>query len=135
MPLRPELCRTFHRTLYAGWNQTVTLLKRGDDQQQGTVTAYTLRNCRWSRIISTGEQIQQDMTSDHRRLFHIPRIELDRNGINYINSADIFVDKTNRYWQKEATTDQTVKLGEQHLCVQCLRVDPLNNVQIVKARC
>jgi hypothetical protein len=125
MPLRPGLVRTFHRTLFAGWNQMVTLLKRGDDQNEGTVTQYKLFNCRWSMIASTGEMIQADMTADHRRILHIPRIELDYNGIPYINSLDIFVDSTQgRYWQKEATTEQHSKLSEQHLDIFCLRVDP-----------
>ena len=57
MPLRPETCRTFHRHLYAGWNETVRLLKRGDDQLAGMVTEYTLFDCRWARVFKTGQPI------------------------------------------------------------------------------
>jgi len=124
MPLRPETVRTFHRTLYAGWNQTIILLKRGDDMQGVVVTPYTLFDCRPGQITKTGEPIQNQMLSDHRLPWHIPRIELDRVGVHYINPLDRIVDKYGRYWQPESTTEIIGKLSMQHVCVFCLMTDP-----------
>lgn len=124
MPLNRRNQRVFHRTLFAGMNQTVTLLKRGDDLQQGTVTAYTLFQVRRSLISKTGEQIVGGTQSDHRCIWHIPRVEMDRVGVTYINSADRIVDQEGRYWQPEATTEIVDKLLELHLDLQCLRIDP-----------
>lgn len=124
MPLRPDNQRTFHRTLYAGWNETVTLLKRGDDMLGSIVTTHLLFDVRPGQIWKTGEPIAGQMASDHRRTWHIPRIELDRVGVNYINALDRIVDKDGRYWQPESTTRIGDKLGMQHIDVDCLLTDP-----------
>lgn len=111
--------------------KSVTLLKSGIDQQQGTVTSYLLFDVRRSRMIKNGEPIQNDMTANHSTTFHIPRYELDRIGINDINAADRIVETSDfsplnetRYWQPESTTSITVKLLENEVHVDCLRVDP-----------
>jgi hypothetical protein len=124
MPLNEKNTRTFHRTLYGGTGmlQTVTLLKRDDDQRQGNVTAYKLFQVRWSRIFKTGEPILGDMSSSHTRTVHLPRIELDRVGVAHINALDRFVDREGVTWQPESTTNITVKLFQNHICVVCLRV-------------
>ncbi len=124
MPLNKQNTRTFHRTLYGTILESVTLLKRGPDQQQGTVTAYGLHQCRWSRIYKTGQPLQGDMSSNHRRTLHIPVIELDRIGITYISAVDRFVDQDGRFWQPESYNTITVKLIENHMCVDCVRIDP-----------
>ena len=126
MPLNKHNQRVFHRTLFAGILESVTLLKRGDDQQQGTVRSILLFQCRWGLITRTGETIQGGMLSDHRRTLHIPRVELDRCnvGVQYINPADRFIDEQGRHWQPESTTEIREKLFEVHVCVDCLRVDP-----------
>src|SRR4051812_11629321 len=124
MPMRPENQRTFDRHLYAGWLQTVTLLKRDDDQRQGTVTSYKVFNCRWSKIHKAGEPIQKDMSSSHSRRLHIPNIELDRIGIDHLNALDRFIDKQGRHWQAESNQTITKQLGEVHTHLDCLRVDP-----------
>ena len=124
MPLNKKNTRTFHRTLYGTILEPVTLLKRGNDQQQGTVTGMSLFNCRWSRIFKSGQTLQADMTSSHRRTLHIPVVELDRVGVAFLNALDRFVDVEGRYWQPESGNTITVKLIENHVCVECLRVDP-----------
>lgn len=128
MPLGENNTRTFHRTLYsgAGMLQTVTVLKRGNDQKQGTVTTFKLFECRWSKITKEGETIQADMVAEHKRVLHIPRIEMDRVGIGYFNVLDRFIDRNGRYWQPEAMEagEIEIKLLENHWCVPCLRVDP-----------
>src|SRR5438552_1028660 len=83
--------RTFHRHLYAGMLESVRLLKRDDDQKQGTVRAIILFECRRSRIIKTGEPVQGDMSENHHTVWHIPRVELDRVGVAYLNAADRIV--------------------------------------------
>lgn len=120
-------CRNFYTKLYGGVGclETITLLIRQDDQKEGQVRSAKVFNCRHSAIIKTGEPIQGDMTADHRVLWHIPQSELDRIGCQYINALHRIVDKLGRYWEPESTTPITMKLMEQHVCIQCLRVDPL----------
>jgi hypothetical protein len=135
MPLNPRNTRVFHRTLFSQQMKTVFLLKRGDDQNQGTVTQYKLFNCRRGKIFKTGEPHQGDMVSDHMCTWHIPRVELDRVGVRYLNALDRLVEITDdwgnrldqseyRYWHPEATTNIDVKLFMNHIDLQCLRVDP-----------
>ena len=126
MPLSPQNTRNFHRHLYAGQLETVTLIKREDDQRMGTTRKYKLYGCRWSRIQKTGEPIEGDMSSNLARLLHVPRTELDRHSIavSHLAAADRFVDKQGRYWQPESTTMLTFKLWENHVCLECLRTDP-----------
>ena len=124
MPLNKVNQSTFHRKLYAGQLETVTLLKRGDDQSEGTVTAYVIFECRRSRIHKTGEPIQHDMVVGHTTVWHIPRIELDRIGVAYLSVLDRFVDQYNRFWQPESPQQLDIALFEDQLHVQCVRVDP-----------
>ncbi len=128
MPLNERNTRTFHRTLYATQLETVTLLKRNTDMKAGIVTKYILYDCRWGQTSKTGEPIQIDMLSSHKRMIHIPRIEMERIGVADFNPLDRFIDKKGRYWQPESTTNMTIKLWENHYCIDCLRVDPPKNV-------
>lgn len=124
MPLNAKNQRTFHRRLYSGILQSVLLLKRNNDQQEGTVTSYRLFQVRWSMLHKSGQPIQGDMSVGSNRSAHIPRCELDRVGVWYINALDRLVDKQGRYWQPESDSEITVKLFEDHICVDCKRVDP-----------
>jgi hypothetical protein len=110
--------------LYAGQTESVTLLKRNDDQQEGTVRAITLFDCRRSMITKTGQAINQDTTSEMRTIWHIPSLELERNGVNWINPLDQIRDNQNRYWEPESTTEIIVRLFSTQVDVQCLRIDP-----------
>jgi len=116
--------RVFHRTLYAAQLQTVTLLKRDDDQRQGTVRSIILYETWRSSIYKTGEPLQHDMVSDHRTVWHLARVELDRIGVAYISPIDRIVDDQQRYWQPESTTNIDIKLFELHVHFSALRVDP-----------
>jgi hypothetical protein len=124
MPINAANQRVFHRTLFAGMLQTVILLKREDDQREGTVTAYKLFDVWRGQIYKTGQPIQGEMSSDHRATWHVPRVELDRVGVHYINALDRIVDKNGWYWQPESTTNIVTKLILVHLDIDCLRVDP-----------
>lgn len=124
MVLRKLNTRTFHRSLYAGLLETVTCLKRDDNQRQGTVRAVKLFDCRWSRITKGGQPVRGGMTSDHQRELHVPAIEMERAGVRYFSALDRFVDKEGRYWQPESGDTLTAKLLENHWCVPCRRVDP-----------
>lgn len=124
MPLNPKNCLTFHRTLFAQELQQITVLKRGPDQQEGTVRAVIMFQCRRSRISSTGQPIAGDEQVGTRTIWHIPRVEMQRVGIQYFSPADRIVDYKNRYWQPEADTIIDIKLFEDHTDIQCLRVDP-----------
>ena len=124
MPLKRWNSRTFHRRLKAGQLETVVLLKREDDQREGIVVSLVLYQCWWSMIFKSGEPLLGDMSSAHTRLLHLPRCELDRVGVAYVNAIDRFVDEQGRYWQPESTTQLVVKQFEQQMDVACLRVDP-----------
>lgn len=149
MPLRPENSRTFHRTLYAGWNETITLYKREDGTWQAIlsgpqllsgekqyvnrrsiVTPYVLYDILPDDIHKTGEPLETQSTTSHRRTFQIPRIELERNGIWVINALDMINDKEGRWWQPESTTNILNKLGQQYIDVDCLLTDPLVGTSI-----
>lgn len=124
MPMNIQNQSTFHRNLYAGWTQTVTLLKRNPDMDASQVQTFYLHDVWHSRIYKTGEPIQTQMLSSHRVTWHVPRIELTRNGIWYITMLDRIIDKEGRYWQPESTTQITLKLMEIQLCIDCLMTDP-----------
>lgn len=124
MPLRKNNTRTFHRTLYAGELQTITLLKRNDDQQEGTVRKVTLFDCRRESISKTGQAIQGEMSSLEQVVWQIPSIELARNGVNYINVLDRIVDMFNRFWQPESGQSVHNRLFENQIFIYCVRVDP-----------
>ncbi len=124
MPLGPNNTRTFYRKLYAGELETVTVLKRGDDQQQGTVRSVKVFNARHTPYVKTGETIGGEESSNFATTWHFPQIELDRVGINYLNNLDRIIDKKGRYWQPEASLQLTRKLFENHYCVDCLSVNP-----------
>ena len=125
MVLCKRTTRTFHRRLYAGEMETITCLKRNNDLQEGTVRTATLFDCRWSMIFKLGEPIHDDMAANDNRLLHVPRISMEKVGIEYFNAADRFVDKQGRYWMPEAPQTLTSKLWENHVCIECRRTDAL----------
>lgn len=120
--LNDQHLRTFHRKLYGGFNETVTLYKRGDNQQAGTVTVRKLFECRWSRIFTSKEPLDDDVSASQSRTLHIPVSELEKAGFEYVEAGDKFRDKEDRYWQVEATVTITTKLKQSHIDVPCLRV-------------
>lgn len=122
--ISPQNTRTFHRTLFAGMLETVTILKRNDNQQQGTVRTLIAHQCRRSKIAKAGQSIQGDMSTDHNTIWHIPITEMERLGINYFNVLDRIVDGKGRYWQPERGQTIESKLFENHTDIFCVRVDP-----------
>lgn len=71
MPLRKNNTRTFHRTLYAGELQTITLLKRGDDQQEGTVRKVILFDC-----LLPGTEVEGRATGVEKALYIGEAVEI-----------------------------------------------------------
>ncbi len=135
MVLRKANTRTQFRRMWAGKSKKVTLLKRDDDQKQGTVRAITLFDCIPSSMgfTKTGEAIQGDMSSNMTRTWIIPVAELHRNGVEYLNALDRIVETTDdgggilanpRYWHPEGTTNILVTMLENVIKIDCLRVDP-----------
>lgn len=123
MPLNETNCRTFHRTLYGAILQTVTLLKRGDDQAEGTVTSFRLYEARHSKLHKTGQAIRGDMSSGDRVTWHLPFSELQKHGITHVNVLDRIVDRKGRVWEPEASTEIRYQLMECHVCVNCKRLN------------
>lgn len=135
MVLRKANTRTQYRRLWAGKSKKVTLLKRDNDQRQGTVRAVTLFDClpAAAGATKTGEAFQGDMSSNMSMTWNIPVEELKRAGVEYLNALDRIVETTDdggavlehpRYWQPEGTTSITVTMLENLVRVDCLRVDP-----------
>jgi hypothetical protein len=122
VPLNKWNQREFHRRLFSEQLRPITLLKRGDNQAQGTVRAIQMWECWRGKIEKTGETIQNDMSSGSKVTWHLPRIELDRVGVAYINPADQIVDEVGRTWQPESDDRIDVKLFEVHVCVECKQV-------------
>lgn len=123
MSIKRRLGGQFRRRLYGDILQTMTLRKRGDGQLQGQVDDYTLFRVRQGAITKTGNPIHADMTTNHTCTIHIPRGELDRVGVNYLNALDQLIDEKGRYWQPEADTNIDVRLFEDEICVSCERID------------
>ena len=134
MPLRRNNQRSFTRKLFAGQLEKIRFHKRKDDLKQGTVTAYILYGVRRSMVTKTGEPIQGDMVAEHTCVWHIPRRELDRVGIHYINSADYIQQlqdpEKDWWWQPESDTNIEVKLFGLELDLFCKRVDPLTSTTL-----
>lgn len=129
MPMSRDNQRYYYR-IYGGTGalERIKVYKREDDQTQGTVTAHVLYNCRRSMNVKTGETIQGEMAADHTTTWHIPRTELERVGINYINSLDRIEQldgrEKGRRWQPESDTSITEKLWALEVHVDCKRCDP-----------
>lgn len=128
MPLSPKNSRTFHRCLYGGQQlETITLYHRNDDQQEGTVRAVKLFQCRRSSTQKLGEPLQNEMASHHFCIWHLPAVELLRVGIQHINVLDTIQDKHNRWWRPESNSRLTFDLWGNYVHIECLRCDPPNN--------
>lgn len=119
------------RHLYRGQTQTVILLKRGDDQKEGTVTALTLYGVRRGNISKTGEAISQDMSANVSCQWIIPASELRRVGVNYLNVIDRIVDVFGMYWQPESGQSLTLSQFDSQYIIECIRVDPTPNPNLI----
>lgn len=120
--LNKQHLRTFHRKLYAGFDESVTMHKRGDNQQAGTIVVKRLFNVRWSRIFTTKEPLDGTVSANQSRTLHIPISELEKAGLTYVEAGDKFQDREGRFWGAEATVTLTEKLREEHLDIPCLRL-------------
>lgn len=133
MPLRKYSTHRLYRVFGGYRTKTVTLLKRNDDQQQGTVRSLLVFNARRGAIHKAGETLQGDMVVDHRTEWYLPVEELKRVGVAYLNNLDRVLEKTDdggvpispwRFWQVESTTTIDINLFENWVVLHCLRVDP-----------
>lgn len=127
MPMNRRNTQVYHRRLYAGQLETVHLLKRGDDQQEGVVVDYKLFQCRRGNLDKHGEPLQGDMAVGHICQWLLPCKELRRVGVNYLNVLDRIVDKFNMWWQPEAPQNLTLAIFDNYYVVNCVRVDPNPN--------
>lgn len=76
-------------------------------------------------IYKTGEPVQFDMTSNHRCVWHVPRVEMKRVGIHHLNGLDRIYDPVERrWWQPEGPTNITEKLFRNMYRIDCERIDP-----------
>lgn len=123
MPLNRRNTRTFHKTLYAGMLETVTILKREPNQRQGTVAAFTVYNCRRGQITRQGQTVAGDMDTESRTVWHLPLSELQRVGIAYINVLDRIVSlQSEGTWQPESDTPILMKLFGNMVRIDCRQV-------------
>lgn len=125
--------RFFMRRLYAGMLKTIVLYHRNDDQLEGTVASFTLYGCRRSKTHKGGEPLAGDMAARHYTTWHIPREELDRVGISYINAGDRIAETSTsptetRLWQIESTNNLRDQLLRDHLCLECLLINTANTL-------
>ena len=128
MPLCRSNTRVFHRTLFGGQLQTVTLLKRGDDLQEGTVRTVKLFECLMFPFTKAGEQIMNDISVGISAHWLLPGSELKRVGVLWLNSLDRIVDRFNRWWQPEADVLISIMLFENYYSFTAKRVDPYPNI-------
>lgn len=124
MPMNPNNTKDFYYKFMGDLLETVTLYKRGDDQLQGQVTQLKLFRCRWSKIQKSGQTVDGDVLNEHFRMLHIPRTQLDRVRVLYLNPLDTFVDKEGRWWRPEAPDIITVKMFENQIDLATQRITP-----------
>ena len=108
--------------------QQITFYKRRDDQAEGQFFGtYTLYDCRRSMIHKAGEPIAGEMMSYHRTTWHIPKIEVTRVGLEYINPVDTIYDPIEqKWWRPESPQTITEKQWGTWIVVDCVRCDPPN---------
>ena len=83
--------------------RTVTLTKRGNNQQQSTGVNHKLYGVRQKKQYYGGQNLNGDLTSNDYCIWQIPRTELDRVGVENINIVDrITDDATGEIWQPES---------------------------------
>lgn len=124
MPMSRRNSQVFHRTLYAGQLEKITLLKRGDDQNEGQVVAYILFQCRRGNLAKQGEALQGEMAVSHSTQWVIPNTELRRVGVNYIDVLDRIVDQFNMWWQPESANSIVLSQFDNFTIIETVRVDP-----------
>lgn len=124
MPLKRRNQHVFSRKLYAGQMERIILLKRGDDQQEGTVTPYTIYTARRGNITKSGEAINLDVPAFEYVQWLIPCIELRRIGVNYLNVLDTIVDQFNMWWNPESPETMTLAVFDNYYLIPARRVDP-----------
>ena len=101
--LGPHTTRNFIPNLYRGMLRTITLNKRGTNQQQSTGASHVLYKCRQKKQFYGGQNLNGDMTSNDYCIWQIPRTELDRVGVTNINIVDQITDNaTGQIWQPES---------------------------------
>lgn len=120
------------RNLYSGQLEKVTLFAREPNMKASVTHPVILYDCRWSRIVKAGQQLDDEQTSDMNRMLHIPRAELQRVGVNYINPIYQFMDQEGRYWQAESDTPIVSQLWENVIDVNCHRIDPTGLTNIIR---
>lgn len=124
MPMRRINSHVFHRRLYSGQLQKITILKRNDDQAEGTVTRYELYQCRRGNLNKYGEAINLDVPAFETTQWLIPCVELRRVGINYLNVIDRIVDQFNMWWQPESGDPIDLNIFDQYYSILARRIDP-----------
>lgn len=129
--MRRRNTQVFHRGLYRGQMETVILLKRGDDQQEGTVIQHTLFQVRRSNLSKSGEAIAFDVPASTAIQWLIPCTELRRVGVNYLNVLDRIVDKYQMWWEPESPQNIELAIFDNYYIVNAIRVDPYPNTVLL----
>ena len=135
MPLNARNTRQRHRCIWGGRQETVTLLARGNNVWEPggvndavVVRSVTLFRCLWGPIDKSGSILDNERAAYMDRRLTIPRSEMDRVGVPYINAAFFFVDKFGRFWTATASPPIHAALFENYISMTCHRIDPPNLV-------
>lgn len=126
MPLNRRNTGDRARVTHAGADvQELTLYKRGDDQQQGTVRTVRLFTCYRDSITRSGQTLRRRLTVDGKTTWHLSKAELQRNGVNFISATDKFYDPVGGDWwtpYAEQTITEPVLSGT--VDIECKMTDP-----------
>jgi len=127
MPLNRRNTKNNARVHRGGVNiQKITLYKRGDNQKQGVVVAHELFTCWRDLITVTGQTLVTARAVNVRTTWHIPRAELNRNGILTVNATDKIYDPLEGiWWTPYASTTITESMFGNMVAIDCYRTDPL----------
>lgn len=120
--IRRNNSKTYHRRVFAGQLQRLTLIKRDDDQQEGTQRTLTIFQAWRSEVSKSGEPIQAGMAATQTVTWYVPKTELDRVGVDHVNVLDRLIDKQygTGVWQPESDQQINTHLWGNYVEVNCV---------------
>jgi hypothetical protein len=124
MVIRRDNQQTFHRHMFAGISQPITVWKREDYPNRSVIHQLRIFDCWRSTIRRFGEQYSMgDQVSNHHVTWHIPVIELRKYNVTTFNMLDKIVEDDQTFWQPEAPKVIVYDLMSNYFDVECVRVE------------
>lgn len=101
MPLDRRTTRHFHRLLYVGWMDTLTLKTFrtfGNAGGAATESTYTVHHCRFKKQDHAGQQLRDGISSGEGSVVQITDFDLDNGGAPFPEMNDELIEATGERW-------------------------------------